>query len=157
MEICGKTIKKIYQGPLGKSKGVDMPGIAGPTWYYANLFLQLDTGSVIFLSVGNELGNVVKLPSGATATKDKELKTIEGKRSIVNIYHSNEELISYVLLDDGSHIEYSYQPGGSYWGVDRFDEWSDEDLEDDQWEDTFTSIIDGETLSWSQLAKWYNK
>ena len=157
MNILNHKIKKIYQGPWEASEAVDMPGVAGPTWYYANLFLQVDNGLILCVSVGEELNIVDVLPKSATPIEDKELKSIVGKRSIVGVYRSDVDLIAYVLLDDGSHIDYSYQPGGSNWCLDKFEEWSEDDIGEDDPTETYTSLVDGATLTWMQLVRWHNK
>ena len=154
MNFHSCKILKIFQGPWESKEGVDMPGVAGPTWHYADLFLQMENNQILRIVCG-ETGVVETLPKDTTRIKDKQLRKIEGKHSIVNIYIGDDNPLIYILLDDGSHLEYSLKPGGSYWGIDRFDEWSRDDLEEDQLEETFTSFIDGRSQSWSQLIKWY--
>ena len=157
MDILNRKIVKIYQGKWEASEGVDMPGVAGPTWYYSNVFLQLDNGLILCVSVGEELEVIEKLPKNSKQTNEQELKKLQGKRSIINIYHSDVDLIVYVLFDDGSHLEYSYQPGGSDWTIDRFDDWSKDDIGGEDENETYTSLIDGKSVTWMQLVKWYNK
>ena len=131
-----------------------MPGIAGPIWSYADLFCEMENGLLLRIVCG-ETGVINSLPKDVVRIKEKEFQKIEGVRSVINIYEGEEPCI-YVLLDDGSHIEYSLQPGGSRWDLARFDESYNEDPDDD-WEETMTSLVDGKSLKWSQFTEWYNK
>lgn len=152
MEVRNCKISKIYQGPTKASNGVDMPGIAGPVWHYADLFIQLENGVILRIACG-ETGMVESLPKKSIHIRDKKLRIIENKNSIIDIYFANETPLIYILLDDGSHIEYSYRPGGSYWQIDRFDE-SFIDNTEDGFDDIFTSIVNMNTLTWNQLVVW---
>jgi len=128
MDVVGKTIMQIHRGPWEAASGVDMPGLAGPTWHYCDVFLSLDDSTVLNVCPGKVSVSDV-LPTNA-----KKLKLSDGSnadcigRTIVDILEEEEPTI-LVLLDDGRYIDHSYLPGGSSITIGSFANWTEDDTD----------------------------
>jgi len=49
----GQKLVSVWLGPWEPAKGVELSGIAGPVWYYARCYLELESGEIYELGPGS--------------------------------------------------------------------------------------------------------
>jgi hypothetical protein len=128
----GQTLVRVLLGPWAPAEGVDVPGIAGPVWYYASCYLELDSGEIYEL--GPRSIEEVSRPNNTTTINDTDLHLPSPIEDVI-VDESDEVR---VVLQAGTYLENAYLPGGSRVSVGHFSEWSAEELDEE-----VTSLIDG--------------
>ena len=103
-----------------------MPGLTGPTWYYHDLYIELDGGSLIQLErsslqlPGSKLPPLEAIPESAWRVPSAIGETI------LEAYLTLESDASlYLLLSSGRYLFNYFAPGGNSLEVGDFHDWDE--------------------------------
>lgn len=144
--IVGRTIQKILTGPVRESKGVELSGIAGPVWHYADLLVVLDDGHILSISPGESVV-LDHPPPGSSPCRlfDDVGEECIGKRVIDLLADACGEPYVYLLLEGSSYLEHCYLPGGSrHFFCNLLRELTPEERDEE-----VVSLISGQVQSWT--------
>jgi len=142
--LPGQTVVEILVGPVEAAEGIEMPGIAGSIWHYADLLVRLGDGRV--LSLGPPRSDLLNgAPPGASSCRllDATGQSGIGKCVIDLLAPADGEPSLYLLLEEGSYLEHSYGPGGSRHILGNLREWDAADFREE-----VVSRISGERQTW---------
>lgn len=126
-EIVGQRIAALWVGPWSQHPGVELPGVAGSTWHYADAFASLESGVVLRLTPRG-VAVVARPDAGAEEVvleDDAGARCIGSRIQDVLAVDSETHL---VLLEDGRYLANRFVPGGTSFHIGRFDDWEPDEL-----------------------------
>jgi hypothetical protein len=145
--IPGQAVAEALAGPMETRDGLELPGIAGSVWHYADLLVRLSSGRVLSLAPPRSYLLNGALP-GTTSCQllDDAGKTSIGKRVIDLLAPANGEPGLFLMLEGGSYLEHSYGPGGSCHCFGNLRDWTADELDEE-----VVSQISGKNHTWKSF------